>query len=45
VVPYDADYIAQKEEVLQSLGIRALRIKVEPGDWTLDSQSADPPAV
>ena len=45
VVPYDEDYIAQKEEVLQSLGIQALRIKVEPGDWTLDSQSTDPPAV
>jgi hypothetical protein len=44
-VPYDEDYIALKEEVLQSLGIQALRIKVEPGDWTLDSQSTDPPAV
>jgi len=34
-VPYDEDYIALKEEVLQSLGIRTLRIKAEPEDRVL----------
>jgi len=34
-VPYDEDYIALKEEVLQSLGIQTLRIKAEPEDRVL----------
>jgi hypothetical protein len=28
--PHDDHYIARKEEVLQSLGIQTLRIKIEP---------------
>jgi len=36
-VPYDEDWIAQKEEVLQSFGIQTLRIEAEPEDRALDS--------
>jgi len=30
--PYDEDYIARKEQVLRSLGVQTLRIKIEPED-------------
>lgn len=44
-VPYDEDYIARKEEVLQSLGIQTLRIKVEAEDRTLDCKLTNLPAA
>jgi hypothetical protein len=34
--PYDDHYIARKEELLQSLGIQTLRIKIEPEDRILN---------
>src|SRR5258708_1621022 len=44
-VPYDEDYIALKEEVLQSLGIQTLRIKAEPEGRVLGCEPTDPPAA